>query len=211
MLILSHFINIFARRREGSKLNDIMNRSCGACCMVTETTVTPTQRRWTSWRIWSSSSSQIWRTRPWRSAARTESRYHSTSAFLSFRLCNLYHSTQCTILQWNAVLWICIDFNEDPNPLFLYLNADLDPGNQTNADPCINECTKYFFKGRKRGLFVNFGKFPCSWIQIRIPNMDPDPGEPIRTRVHNTGETFWYGSTVGMILSQNRRTETNTS
>ncbi len=31
-------------------------------------------------------------------------------------------------------------------------------------------------KGRKPGLFVNFGQFPCSWIRIRIPNTDADPG-----------------------------------
>ncbi len=31
-------------------------------------------------------------------------------------------------------------------------------------------------KGRKPGLFLNFGQFPCSWIRIRIPNTDPDPG-----------------------------------
>jgi hypothetical protein len=30
-------------------------------------------------------------------------------------------------------------------------------------------------KGRKPGLFVNFGQFPCSWTWIRIPNIDPDP------------------------------------
>ncbi len=30
------------------------------------------------------------------------------------------------------------------------------------------EGTKAFLKGRKPGLFVNFGQFPCSWIQIRI-------------------------------------------
>jgi hypothetical protein len=28
---------------------------------------------------------------------------------------------------------------------------------------------KDFLKGRKPGLFVNFGKFPCSWIRMRIP------------------------------------------
>ncbi len=28
-------------------------------------------------------------------------------------------------------------------------------------------------KGRKSGLFVNFGQFPCYWIRILIPNTDP--------------------------------------
>ncbi len=36
------------------------------------------------------------------------------------------------------------------------------------------------FKCNKPGLFVNFGQFPCSWIQIcvRIPNTDPYSGHP---------------------------------
>jgi hypothetical protein len=31
------------------------------------------------------------------------------------------------------------------------------------------------YEGRKPGLFVNYGQFPCSWIRIRIsiPNTDP--------------------------------------
>jgi hypothetical protein len=32
------------------------------------------------------------------------------------------------------VLWIRIGFNANPDPAF-YLNAELDPGSQTNADP----------------------------------------------------------------------------
>jgi hypothetical protein len=50
-------------------------------------------------------------------------------------------------------------------------------------------------KGNKPGLIVNFGQFPFSWIRIRIPNTDPDPGQPnlcgsmrIRIRIHNTDE-----------------------
>ncbi len=39
------------------------------------------------------------------------------------------------------------------------------------------EGTKAFLKGKKPGVFVNFGKFRCSWIQILIPNTDPDPGQ----------------------------------
>jgi hypothetical protein len=39
---------------------------------------------------------------------------------------------------------------------------------------------RYFLKGLRSGVFVNFGQFPCFWIRlrIRIPNTDPDPGEP---------------------------------
>ncbi len=39
----------------------------------------------------------------------------------------------------------------------------------------------YLRKARKKtGLFVDFGQFPRSWIRIRIriPNRDPDPGQP---------------------------------
>jgi hypothetical protein len=36
---------------------------------------------------------------------------------------------------------------------------------------------KNLVTGWKSGLFVNFGKFSCSWIRIQILNMDPDPGE----------------------------------
>ena len=32
------------------------------------------------------------------------------------------------------MLWIRIGFNANPDPAF-YLNAELDPGSQTNADP----------------------------------------------------------------------------
>ncbi len=56
---------------------------------------------------------------------------------------------------------------------------------------------KSFLKVRKSGLFGNFGRFPCSWIQIRIririPNTDPDPGQKlnqcgsVRIRIHKTG------------------------
>jgi len=35
---------------------------------------------------------------------------------------------------WGQVLWIRIGFNANPDPAF-YLNAELDPGSQTNADP----------------------------------------------------------------------------
>jgi hypothetical protein len=40
-----------------------------------------------------------------------------------------------------------------------------------------NEGTKALFEVRKPDLFFNFGKFPCPWIRIRIPNTDADPGQ----------------------------------
>jgi hypothetical protein len=47
------------------------------------------------------------------------------------------------------------------------------------------------------GKFVNFGQLHCFWIRIRIriPNVDPDPGEPnqsgsMRIRINNTAKTF---------------------
>jgi hypothetical protein len=48
-----------------------------------------------------------------------------------------------------------------------------------------------FFRSKKPGLFINFGQIQSSWI--RIPNMDPDPGQPsqfgsMRIRIHNTGK-----------------------
>ncbi len=45
---------------------------------------------------------------------------------------------------------------------------------QKNSD----EVTKALFNSRKPGLFVNFVQLPWSWIRIRIPNTDPDPGQP---------------------------------
>jgi hypothetical protein len=51
------------------------------------------------------------------------------------------------------------------------------------------EGTKAFLKGRKPGLFVNFGKFPYYWIGICIPNKDPDPDPELpneRIRLQNT-------------------------
>ncbi len=91
-----------------------------------------------------------------------------------------------------------------------YLNADPDPRSQTNADPDSGltlksqtiefflhkkytykvgkhtyEGTKDILKGRKPGLFVNFGQFTIFFYILldpdpQIPNMDPDPdsGQP---------------------------------
>ncbi len=45
-------------------------------------------------------------------------------------------------------------------------------------------------KGRKLGFLIDFGKFTCSWIWIRIPSTDPDPGQlnecgAVWIRIHN--------------------------
>jgi hypothetical protein len=52
---------------------------------------------------------------------------------------------------------------------------------------CPCEGTKAFLKeGRKPGIFV-FGQFlQSSWIRIRIPNTDPDPGH---TSEYGSGST----------------------
>jgi len=71
------------------------------------------------------------------------------------------------IVLWQSVFGIIrSSFSSDPN-LALYLNADPDR------------------EGRKSGLFVYFGQFPCTRIRICIPiriqihdsqiNADPDP------------------------------------
>ena len=50
-----------------------------------------------------------------------------------------------------------LGFNADPDPAF-YLSADPDPESNKKV-PRI------------------FGRFPCSWIRILIPNTDLDSGE----------------------------------
>ncbi len=89
---------------------------------------------------------------------------------------------------------------------------DQDPGSQTDEDPCgsgswsdfiIRQLNfnmknkgqntylrryKRLFEGRKPGLLVTFGQFPCSWI--RIPSRDPDPGQPNQCGIHNTDLIF---------------------
>jgi hypothetical protein len=55
---------------------------------------------------------------------------------------------------------------------------DPDPLTRLNPDAIRFRIRNTVLKGRKPGLFVNFGQFPCSWIRIRIPNTDPDPGQP---------------------------------
>ncbi len=44
-------------------------------------------------------------------------------------------------------------------------------------------------KDRKPGLLVNFGQFPCSWIRIRIPNKDLDPGQTNNADPCESGST----------------------
>jgi hypothetical protein len=50
---------------------------------------------------------------------------------------------------------------------------------------------KSLFEREKPDLFVNIVQFSCSWIRIRVPNTDLDPGQPnecgsVRIRIHNT-------------------------
>ncbi len=49
--------------------------------------------------------------------------------------------------------------------------------------------TVAIFKGMKTGLFVNIGQYPFSWIRIRIPDTDPDPGLPIQGGSIRSGST----------------------
>jgi hypothetical protein len=48
---------------------------------------------------------------------------------------------------------------------------------------------KPFYKGRKPGLFVNFGKFLCSLIWIRTPNTVSDPGHSNECGIHANSDT----------------------
>jgi hypothetical protein len=64
-------------------------------------------------------------------------------------------------------------------------------GNRSKNIPTLVQVTKAFLKDWESGLFVKLGNFSCSWIRIRIPNTDPDPGKPnqccsMRIRIHNT-------------------------
>jgi hypothetical protein len=58
-------------------------------------------------------------------------------------------------------------------------------------------------KGRKSGLFVNFGEFPCSWIRIRIIKTDPDPRHP------NECDTGGSGSGSTTLHTNNRKRRYN--
>jgi hypothetical protein len=51
------------------------------------------------------------------------------------------------------------------------------------------------FDGLNSTFVVNISRFPCSWIRIRIPITDLDPGEPNhcvskRIQIHNTGHRY---------------------
>ncbi len=53
-----------------------------------------------------------------------------------------------------------------------------DPGWEI-SDPGLNipdpqHCEVSGFS-HKSGIFVSFGQFPCSWIQIHVTDTDPDP------------------------------------
>jgi hypothetical protein len=61
-------------------------------------------------------------------------------------------------------IWILVRLFE------FYSKNILKVGNRSKKHTC--EGTTALLKGRKPGLFVNFGKFPCSWIRIRFPIMD---------------------------------------
>jgi hypothetical protein len=64
---------------------------------------------------------------------------------------------------------------------------------------------KVVLKGWKSGLFVNFGRCPCSWIRIRIPNTAPDPREQtIRIRTYNTVRKYiiWIRKEPSRYLSR---------
>ncbi len=49
-------------------------------------------------------------------------------------------------------------------------------------------------------VLVNFGKFPCSWIQIRITNTDPDQREPNSIESTRLHVFFWSYSEVFQIF-----------
>jgi hypothetical protein len=51
------------------------------------------------------------------------------------------------------------------------------------------EGTKAFLKGRKTGLVVNVGQYPFSSIRIRVPDTDPDTGQPIQGGSMRSGST----------------------
>jgi hypothetical protein len=68
-----------------------------------------------------------------------QTKFRGAGALLSAALCRVCHECK-EGKYWDtntlfAVLWIRIGFNTDPNPVFFYLNADPNPGSQTNADP----------------------------------------------------------------------------
>ncbi len=55
---------------------------------------------------------------------------------------------------------------------------------------------KGIFDRQEPSLFMNFCNFPYSWIRIRLPHTDPDPGQPnecgsMWIRIHKTAWRCW--------------------
>jgi hypothetical protein len=88
------------------------------------------------------------------------------------------------VLTVHFVLILAFHLNADPDP-GIQTNADLDPGQILKSQKVeffhenmlkvskrskkhTYEGTKAFLKGRKPGLFVNFGQYPSSAFPIRI-------------------------------------------
>jgi hypothetical protein len=50
---------------------------------------------------------------------------------------------------------------------------------------------------------INYGTCSLHWIRIRIPNMDPDPGQPKNADLHGPGSiSMRYGSGSGSFYNQ---------
>jgi hypothetical protein len=73
------------------------------------------------------------------------------------------------------------------------IESGSNPDPDTNPDP--QPCKKQTYEGpkafmidRKQGLFVNLGKFSCSWIGIQIwdSQMDADPDLKLQSTVNFT-------------------------
>ncbi len=47
-------------------------------------------------------------------------------------------------------------------------------------------------KAGNQVFFINFSKFSCCWIRVRIPNTDPDPAKSIRIRIQNMAFLYFY-------------------
>jgi hypothetical protein len=62
------------------------------------------------------------------------------------------------------------------------MKNSLKEGNGSKNIPA--KIQKSFLKGRIPGLFFKFGQFTCSWIRIRISNMDSEPGNSLRIRIY---------------------------
>jgi hypothetical protein len=65
-----------------------------------------------------------------------------------------------------------------------YMKNSLKVGKR--SENILTKVQKHFWKGWKLDLFVNFGQFPCSRIQTRIPYPEPNQSGSMRIRIHNT-------------------------